>query len=278
MIIIIIPNECFKIFQPPPSSPTYGSTFSLPADKLPDIMPVDDQLLIIGQSDLIKPSMMMMMMTPSPIPTLSPLAQLFIPQALMLQMDTMNVEHRDMDNIDPISLTMDQSSSQQQEQQAQQQQTLPTTLSVQEIEQNLIENDTKILAMNKELEKFPIKFQGFIAEMKIKWKILKLMTNKLSQYKRRTKRQSINDVGGIFNNIFRQARTTATNGMTKMQRTIQENTRRLFGNVFSNNSRNNSLNKIGESMGLSQLWSRIMNIYDLNNNTNNSRNSRLKNI
>lgn len=171
MIIIIIPNECFKIFQPPPPSPTYGSTFSLPADKLPDIMPVDDQLLIIGQSDSIKPSMMMMMMTPSPIPTLSPLAQLFIPQALMLQMDTMNVEHRDMDNIDPISLTMDQSSSQQQEQQAQQQQTLPTTLSVQEIEQNLIENDTKILAMNKELEQFPIKFQGFIAEMKIKWKI-----------------------------------------------------------------------------------------------------------
>lgn len=80
--------------------------------------------------------------------------------------------------------------------------------------------------------------------------------------KKRTKRQSITDIGEIFNNMFRQAKTTATNGMAKMQRTIQTNSRRLFGNVLNNNN----TNRIRESMGLSKLWSRIFSIYDQNIN------------
>ncbi|XP_027196285.2 uncharacterized protein LOC113790782 [Dermatophagoides pteronyssinus] len=285
MAMMIISFECFEIDQQQlPLS--YGSTFSH-GDKMPDI-PVN-QLLIVGIPDSIKP----LLMSPQPPPppptlTLSSLAQLFGPQALMLQMDK-DIEHQNMDNSYPTSNMIDHSSSIQP--------TLSTSSLVQEIDQD---DDKKISPKNDQLEKFSSKFQGFVAEMKIRWKIRPIDSgdddNDRDHYnkqrfrryrrrnrhhhhyhhhddndtfepdelmiKKRTKRQSITDIGEIFNNMFRQAKTTATNGMAKMQRTIQTNSRRLFGNVLNNNN----TNRIGESMGLSKLWSRIFNIYDQNIN------------
>ncbi|OTF74342.1 hypothetical protein BLA29_000071 [Euroglyphus maynei] len=146
MALIIIPFECFEI----DSQQSPLSTFSY-ADKMADV-PVN-QLLIVGYPDLIRP----LSIKPSPPPSnLSPiLTQLFGPQSFMLQMDA---DNRNMDENYPKSMMMND------------QQALPTTLN--EIEQDSSENEKKISHINDDkLEKFSTKFQGFISELKIKWKI-----------------------------------------------------------------------------------------------------------